>query len=181
MPFPVSNIRNLCKEKGTTLAALEKKLGFGNGVIAGWETAKNWPPYDRLYAVATELKTTVDELAGNNKNATPLSSIGANIVAAAGNINAARLTLHSLHIDDAGINAMLYGGYVWTDNALAQIAEALGCSVDALKKEKAPDHMVEDLSADELEIVSILRKMSPEQLARELAYLRQIPGDAQDK
>lgn len=138
MPFPVNNIRALCKEKGTTLAALEKKLGFGNGVIAGWETAKNWPPYDRLYAVATELGATVDELAGNNDNATPLSSIGANIVAAAGNINAARLTLHSLHIDDAGINAMLYGGYVWTDNALAQIAEALGCSVDALKKENAP-------------------------------------------
>lgn len=67
MPFPVNNIRALCKEKGTTLAALEKKLGFGNGVIAGWETAKNWPPYDRLYAVAVALEVTVDELAGNEK------------------------------------------------------------------------------------------------------------------
>ena len=49
------------------------------------------------------------------------------------------------------------------------------------QKEKAPGQMAEDLSADELEIVSILRKMSPEQLARELAYLRQAAGDGQDK
>lgn len=47
--------------------------------------------------------------------------------------------------------------------------------------EKAPGRMAEDLSAEELEIVSILRKMSPEQLARELAYLRQASADGQDK
>jgi hypothetical protein len=41
--------------------------------------------------------------------------------------------------------------------------------------------LAEDLSAEELEIVSILRKMSPEQLARELAYLRQSSADGQDK
>lgn len=46
---------------------------------------------------------------------------------------------------------------------------------------KAPGRMAEDLSAEELEIVSILRKMSPEQLARELAYLRQAAADGQDK
>lgn len=28
MPFPVNNIRALCKEKGTTLAALEKNWGL---------------------------------------------------------------------------------------------------------------------------------------------------------
>ncbi len=46
---------------------------------------------------------------------------------------------------------------------------------------KAPSRMAEGLSAEELEIVSILRKMSPEQLARELAYLRQAAADGQDK
>ena len=46
---------------------------------------------------------------------------------------------------------------------------------------KAPGRMTEDLSAEELEIVSILRKMSPEQLARELAYLRQISEGEQGK
>lgn len=46
---------------------------------------------------------------------------------------------------------------------------------------KAPGRRAEDLSAEELEIVSILRKMSPEQLARELAYLRQASADGQDK
>lgn len=67
MPFPVNNIRNLCKKNGTSLAALEKKLGFGNGVISGWENAKSWPPYDRLFEVAAELGVSVDELAGNEK------------------------------------------------------------------------------------------------------------------
>ena len=52
MSFPVKNIRALCKKRGTSLAALERSLGFGNGVIAGWETAKSYPPYDRVSAVA---------------------------------------------------------------------------------------------------------------------------------
>lgn len=52
MSFPVENIRALCKKRGTSLAALERSLGFGNGVIAGWETAKSYPPYDRVSAVA---------------------------------------------------------------------------------------------------------------------------------
>ena len=52
MSFPVKNIRALCKKRGTSLAALERSLGFGNGVIAGWETAKSYPTYDRVSAVA---------------------------------------------------------------------------------------------------------------------------------
>ena len=131
------NIKALCKLHGTSMYKLEKELGIGNGTIGKWGKNGRVPNYDTLSAVASALGVTVAELTSDD-NATPLSSIGANIVDAAGNINAARLTLHSLHIDDAGINAMLYGGYVWTDNALAQIAEALGCSVDALKKENAP-------------------------------------------
>ena len=131
------NIKALCKLHGTSMYKLEKELGIGNGTIGKWGKNGRVPNYDTLSAVASALGVTVAELTSDD-NATPLSSIGANIVAAAGNINAARLTLRSLHIDDAGINAMLYGGYVWTDNALAQIAEALGCSVDALKKENAP-------------------------------------------
>ena len=50
MSFPVENIRALCKKRGTSLAALERSLGFGNGVIAGWETAKSYPPYDHVSA-----------------------------------------------------------------------------------------------------------------------------------
>jgi transcriptional regulator with XRE-family HTH domain len=67
---------------------------------------------------------------------------------------------------------------------LQKIADYFGVPVETLtagQKEKAPGRMAEDLSAEELEIVSILRKMSPEQLARELAYLRQAAADGQDK
>lgn len=75
-------------------------------------------------------------------------------------------------------------GTIPRDANLQRVADYFNVPVESLtekQKEKAPGQMTEDLSADELEIVSILRKMSPEQRARELAYLRQIPGDAQDK
>lgn len=75
-------------------------------------------------------------------------------------------------------------GTVPRDANLQRIADYFGVPVETLtagQKEKAPGRMAEDLSAEELEIVSILRKMSPEQLARELAYLRQAAADEQDK
>lgn len=76
------------------------------------------------------------------------------------------------------------GGTVPRDANLQRVADYFNVPVEALtagQKEKAPGRMAEDLSADELEIVSILRKMSPEQLARELAYLRQASADGQGK
>ena len=75
-------------------------------------------------------------------------------------------------------------GTVPRDANLQRIADYFGVPVETLtagQKEKAPGRMAEDLSAEELEIVSILRKMSPEKLARELAYLRQASADGQDK
>lgn len=75
-------------------------------------------------------------------------------------------------------------GTVPRDANLQRIADYFGVPVETLtagQKEKDPGRMAEDLSAEELEIVSILRKMSPEQLARELAYLRQAAADGQDK
>lgn len=60
----VSRIRALCKAKNTTLAVLERKLGFGNGVIAKWEKAAKPAPYDRLSAVADALGVSVDYLTG---------------------------------------------------------------------------------------------------------------------
>ncbi len=172
------NIKRLCKEKGTSMYKVEKELGIGNGTIGKWGKNGRVPNYDTLLAVASHLGVTVSELMGDTMS---FSTTGKNIVAAAGNLNEAKRILHNLKIRENDINSMLYGGYKWADETLNQIAAALGCSVDALKKEKATDHMVEDLSADEIEIVSILRKMSPEQLARELAYLRQASADGQGK
>ena len=60
----VSRIRALAAEKNTTLAMLEKQLGFGNGVIAKWEKAAKPAPYDRLSAVADALGVSVDYLTG---------------------------------------------------------------------------------------------------------------------
>ena len=141
---------------------------------------KEWPGSELRYPSFCRITFRGDRIRIDGRHES-FSTAGKNIVVAAGNLNAAKRILHNLNIREDDINSMLYSEYNWTDETLTQIAKALGCSVDTLKKEKAPDHMVEDLSADELEIVSILRKMSPEQLARELAYLRQIPGDAQDK
>lgn len=58
----VSKIRELCKKNKTSIAALERQLGFGNGVIGRWD--KSVPNYDRLYAVAEALGVTVSELTG---------------------------------------------------------------------------------------------------------------------
>lgn len=75
-----------------------------------------------------------------------------------------------------GVSSAYLAGWENTDEyrALHRIAEDMYTA-------KAPGRMAEGLSAEELEIVSILRKMSPEQLARELAYLRQAAADGQDK
>lgn len=56
----VSRIKELCKQQGTSIAKLEKKLGFGNGVIARWKTSN--PSYERLSKVAKELGTSVEYL-----------------------------------------------------------------------------------------------------------------------
>lgn len=64
MPFPVDNIRSACAKKKTTLKQLEKDLGIGNGVIAKWENAKTFPPYDRLVAISEHLGVPVSYLTG---------------------------------------------------------------------------------------------------------------------
>lgn len=75
-----------------------------------------------------------------------------------------------------GVSSAYLAGWENTEEyrALHRIAEDMYTA-------KAPGRMAEGLSAEELEIVSILRKMSPEQLARELAHLRQAAADGQDK
>lgn len=64
MPFPVSNIREVCKERKTSLAEIERTLKIGNGVIAKWEYAKTSPPYDRILDIANLLDVPVSRLTG---------------------------------------------------------------------------------------------------------------------
>lgn len=55
-----TKIRGICKKNGTSIAALERQLGFGNGVISRWD--KSTPSYDRLSAVANALGVSVSDL-----------------------------------------------------------------------------------------------------------------------
>lgn len=63
-----ANIRRLCASEGITLAALERKVGIGNGVIARWcgqlgePEAKGFPRVDILKKVADYFGVTVDDL-----------------------------------------------------------------------------------------------------------------------
>jgi len=56
----VERIRTLAKEKGTTIKALERELGIGNGTIRGWDQSS--PSAVKLLAVATFLDTSTDYL-----------------------------------------------------------------------------------------------------------------------
>ncbi len=56
----VEKIRALCRERGTSLWALERQLGIGNGVIAKW--AKSSPRVETVKLVADYFGVTVDDL-----------------------------------------------------------------------------------------------------------------------
>lgn len=71
MSFPVENIREACRDRGTTIAEVERVLGIGNGVIAKWEFAKRTPPVDRITAIAEYLNVSSEQLIyGKQKPAT---------------------------------------------------------------------------------------------------------------
>lgn len=63
----LDNIRTLCKEKGTTIRAVERDTGLGNGVIARWGTSS--PRVENVKLVADYFDVTVDELLSNETGA----------------------------------------------------------------------------------------------------------------
>jgi transcriptional regulator with XRE-family HTH domain len=56
----LTNILEKCKEKGLTLAELERQAGLANRTIYKWD--ENVPSVDKVVAVAKALDVTVDEL-----------------------------------------------------------------------------------------------------------------------
>ena len=54
------NIKKLCNEHGTSIFALEKTLGIGNGVISRWKESS--PRVETLKLVADYFGVTVDDL-----------------------------------------------------------------------------------------------------------------------
>ncbi|SDG48747.1 hypothetical protein [Desulfosporosinus hippei] len=56
----VENIKDLCKQRGTSIPKIEKELGFGNGAIYNWD--KNSPTVGKLQQVADHLGSSIDFL-----------------------------------------------------------------------------------------------------------------------
>lgn len=61
----VDAIKRLCKEKKTTIAAIERACGFGNGSIRKWDSAS--PAYERIKAVADFLGVSASEITSEQK------------------------------------------------------------------------------------------------------------------
>ena len=53
-------ISRLCKEKKISIARLEREVGLGNGVIAGWD--RSTPRFDTVKKVASYFGMSADEL-----------------------------------------------------------------------------------------------------------------------
>ena len=56
----LDNIMKLCKEKGVSIARLERETGIGNGTVARWGTSS--PTVDNVRKVADYFGVTVDNL-----------------------------------------------------------------------------------------------------------------------
>lgn len=61
-----TKIRALCKERGVTIAEVERVTGLGNGVIRRWD--ENSPTVSKLKPVADYFGVTVDELLREEAN-----------------------------------------------------------------------------------------------------------------
>ncbi len=62
----LQRIKNLCNEKGLTIAELERILGFGNNIISKWD--KSVPRSDKLEKLADYFNVTTDYLLGRTEN-----------------------------------------------------------------------------------------------------------------
>ena len=65
----VSLIKELCASKKTTIKALERELGLGNGTIRRWDDSS--PAYEKLQKVAEYFGITVAELTGEEPKEKP--------------------------------------------------------------------------------------------------------------
>ena len=53
-------IKEVCKERGVSVASVEKQAGLANGAICKWNDSS--PTVDKLQAVAKVLKIRIDKL-----------------------------------------------------------------------------------------------------------------------
>ncbi len=55
-----TNVLNLCRRKGISIAQLERELGLGNATIRGWKNSS--PTVEKIKAVADYFGISVDAL-----------------------------------------------------------------------------------------------------------------------
>ena len=60
--FPVENIRQIAKSRGTSIAEIERETGIGNGTIGKWENSPRSPQFEHLRLIAKYLCCTIDDL-----------------------------------------------------------------------------------------------------------------------
>ncbi|MBQ6207684.1 MAG: helix-turn-helix transcriptional regulator [Oscillospiraceae bacterium] len=58
--YLLSNIHNLCQERGISIAELERESGLGNGVVRKWDKAS--PTLRSVAAVARYFGVTLETL-----------------------------------------------------------------------------------------------------------------------
>ncbi|WMI80950.1 helix-turn-helix domain-containing protein [Anaerotignum sp. MB30-C6] len=58
----LEKIKAWCRDNKTSVCALEKQCGLGNGTIGGWE--KSTPRVDSLIAVSKATGLSIDDLIG---------------------------------------------------------------------------------------------------------------------
>ena len=69
----VEQIKNLCKKNNTSIKALERILGFGNGTVRRWDT--HTPGHDKLMKVADYFNVSIECLLGDpEKEKSPVVS-----------------------------------------------------------------------------------------------------------
>ena len=56
------NVTRLCKEKGVSIAKLERECGLGNATVQGWKELRDAPRFSTLMKVAGFFGVSVDEL-----------------------------------------------------------------------------------------------------------------------
>lgn len=63
----LANITKLCKDKGISIAKLERETGISNGTIGRWDTSS--PKVENLKTVADFFGVSMDSLLAAHKNA----------------------------------------------------------------------------------------------------------------
>ena len=67
-------IKDLCAERGITIAKLENDLGFGNSSIKKWERISS-PSVDKIELIANYFNVSTDYLLGRTDIKSPVSEI----------------------------------------------------------------------------------------------------------